>query len=191
MIPVFVGRDVHVSRNLAVYVASESDMDIRRIGIANRMLEAADSCHTRKLVISGLNPIPPELITYTRLTHLNFCGCTAADDVVGLIHKLPHLVSLCVVWLFSDEPQTDLSIPACTEHEPMTPLDTQIRRLSILNVEQEGSLEPALSMLKYLLLRIPTLKFVKAQLVPEEQIQSFIDEYVQWYPHLANVKLTE
>ncbi|KAJ2716304.1 hypothetical protein H4R19_000726, partial [Coemansia spiralis] len=84
---------------------------------------------------------------------------------------------------------TDFSIPECAEHELMAPLDTQITRLSIWRIEQEELPELALSILKYLLLRIPTLKFVTALFAREEPIQAFINEYVQWYPHLANIEL--
>ncbi|KAJ2711667.1 hypothetical protein H4R19_003138 [Coemansia spiralis] len=151
---------------------------------------AESNCHNmRKLVINGMDAIPLELITYTGLTHLHFNGPANVDDVMGLIHKLPHLVYLWVSYLNLADAQTDFSIPERAEHEPVLPLDTQIKSLSVFRVGQEGSLEPALSILKYLLLRIPTLKSATTQFVLLEQIQFFVDEYVQWYPHLANIKI--
>ncbi|KAJ2713837.1 hypothetical protein H4R19_002052 [Coemansia spiralis] len=159
------------------------------IAIANRML-AESNCHSmRKLAIGSADAIPLELITYTGLTHLSFNGPMDADDVMELIHRLPHLVSLRVDCLDLVDTQTDFTIPECSEHEPMTPLDTQIKSLGIYRIEQDELSELGTRVLKYLLLRIPTLKFVKTQFVPVEQIQAFIDAYVQWYPHLANIKL--
>ncbi|KAJ2714002.1 hypothetical protein H4R19_001955, partial [Coemansia spiralis] len=160
----------------------------RGIDIANRMLAETDCYSMRKLVIHSADAIPLELITYTGLTHLLLNGPTDADDVMELIRRLPHLVNLHVGWLTLVDAQTDFSIPESAEHEPVAPLDTQIRRLILLCFGQEELLELAFSMLKYLLLGIPTLKSVSTQFVPKEQIQAFADEYVQWYPHLANIK---
>ncbi|KAJ2708900.1 hypothetical protein H4R19_004516, partial [Coemansia spiralis] len=180
---------VHVSRNLIIFVKSESDVNKRRFVAANRILEAADSCCSKKLVIHSVDAIPLEQITYTRLTHLQLFGSTSVDDVMQLIRRLPHLVSLHVAYLNLDDIQTDFSIPECAEHEPMAPLDTQIKRLTIEYVQIVGSPELGAQMLKYLLLRIPTLKSFNTLFVSVEQLQAFIDEYVQWYPHLANIRL--
>ncbi|KAJ2710881.1 hypothetical protein H4R19_003525 [Coemansia spiralis] len=164
------------------------DANNHDIEIANRMLAESNSHNMRKLVIGGMDAIPLELITYTGLTHLLLSGPTNADDVMGLIHKLPHLVSLQAGHLTLADAQTVISIPECTECGPMAPLDTQIKRLDIQRVGQEGSLDLALSILRYLLLRIPTLKSVTAPFAPEETIQAFIDKHVQRYPHLANIR---
>ncbi|KAJ2702255.1 hypothetical protein H4R19_005371, partial [Coemansia spiralis] len=144
------------------------------------------------LVIHGSDAILLERITYTRLTHLEVFGFISVDVMIRLIHRLPHLVSLHFSCLNLENVQTDFSIPECAEHEPMAPLDTQIRYLYLQQMEDQYELpELALSMLKYLLLRIPTLRSVTTELVPVEQTQAFIDEYVQWYPHLANIQLIE
>ncbi|KAJ2716291.1 hypothetical protein H4R19_000731 [Coemansia spiralis] len=140
-------------------------------------------------MIESIDAIPLELITYTGLTHLQLKGSTSADDMMDFIHRQRHLVSLHVDCLTPFDTQTDFSITECAEHEPMALLDTQIKRLNICQRVQEGPFEPAHSILKYLLLRIPTLKTVTAPAGLTEQLQAFIDEYVQWYPHLANVKL--
>ncbi|KAJ2713548.1 hypothetical protein H4R19_002191 [Coemansia spiralis] len=189
MLPVFAGRNVHVSRILTISVASESGVSNHRIVTANRMLEAADSCRSRKLVIHRVDAILLEHITNTRLTHLQALTSTGIDDIIQLIHRQRHLVSLGVNILNLADAQTDFSIPESAEHEPMAPLDTQIWTLAIDNVQLGGSPELGAQILKYLLLRIPTLKSVTAEFVPVEEIQAFIDEYVQWYPHLANIKL--
>ncbi|KAJ2714555.1 hypothetical protein H4R19_001663 [Coemansia spiralis] len=190
MLPVFAGRKVHVSRNLTISVMHQSDAIDRGIDIASRMLAESNSYNTRELVICGRGVITPELITYTGLTHLNFFVLMKADDVMGLIHKLPHLICLRVDWLTVADTQTDFSIPECAEHEPVPQLDTQIKRLMLLRLNRGELPELAVSILKYLLLRIPTLKFVTALFAREEPIQAFINEYVQWYPHLANIKFT-
>ncbi|KAJ2708808.1 hypothetical protein H4R19_004564 [Coemansia spiralis] len=140
----------------------------------------------RKLVIGSTDAIPLELITYTGLTHLQLNGPTNADDVVQLIHRQRHLVNLHIDRLNLGNTRTEFSIPECAEHEPVPPLDTQIKKISILRVGLDVSQEAGTQILKYLLLRIPTLKYVDAMLTPKKQIQAFIDEYIQWYPHLAN-----
>ncbi|KAJ2715438.1 hypothetical protein H4R19_001206 [Coemansia spiralis] len=146
MLPVFAGRNVLVSRNLALMVMYTPDASDRSIDIANRMLAESNSHNMRKLSIHSNDEIMFELITFTGLTHLELNGSTNADVVMQIIHSLPHL-------------------------------------------EEFPGL--AVRMLKYLLLRIPVLKSVTTRFVPLEQIQAFIDKYVRWYPHLANIKLMD
>ncbi|KAJ2709838.1 hypothetical protein H4R19_004046 [Coemansia spiralis] len=184
---VFAGRKVHVSQNLSLSVAFKSNANNHSIDIANRMLEAADSYNMRKLAISGMHAVPPELISYTGLTHLELVGPANADDVMELIRRQRHLVSLWVGSLTLANAQTDFSVPERAEHEPVAPLDTQIRNLNIIYAGQEVLSKLGTRMLKYLLLKIPTLKSVTALFAPSEQILAFIEEYVQWYPHLANI----
>ncbi|KAJ2710905.1 hypothetical protein H4R19_003511 [Coemansia spiralis] len=191
MLPVFAGRKVHVSWNLALSVKYDYGASDRGIDIANHMLAESVSHSMRRLVVGGKDATPPELITYKGLTHLQLNAPTNAYDVMEFIHRLPHLVNLYVGCLTPANTQTDFSIPECAEHEPVAPLDTQIRWLSISHFEQSKPVKLALSMLKYLMLKIPTLKSVTTLPVLTKQIRAFIDEYVQWYPHLANVKLME
>ncbi|KAJ2715330.1 hypothetical protein H4R19_001256 [Coemansia spiralis] len=186
---VFAGRKVHVSQNLTLSVDFEPDVNYHSIDIANRMLEAADSCSLRRLEIASMDEIPPELITYMGLTHLDLNGPTNADDVMELICRLPHLVDLRVGSLTLTDAQTDFSIPECTEHEPVAPLNTQIRSFDINFVGQGELSDLGNQMLTYLLLKIPTLKSITTPFVPKKHRQAIIDKYVQWYPHLANVKL--
>ncbi|KAJ2702157.1 hypothetical protein H4R19_005377, partial [Coemansia spiralis] len=75
------------------------------------MLEAADSYNMRKLAISGMHAIPPELISYTGLTQLHLIGSANADDVVELIRRQQHLVRLHVDCLNLADAQTDFSVP--------------------------------------------------------------------------------
>ncbi|KAJ2706691.1 hypothetical protein H4R19_004987 [Coemansia spiralis] len=166
----------------------EHDASNSGIVTANRML-AESNCHNMsKLVINGMDAIPPELIAYTGLTHLDLNGPTNADDVMVLIHRMPRLMSLSVISLNLADAQTDFSIPQRAEHEPVVPLNTQIKTLAISPFDPRES-NLTLSMLKYLMLRTPTLKSVTAAFAPVEEIQAFIDEYVLWYPHLANIEL--
>ncbi|KAJ2697245.1 hypothetical protein H4R19_005678 [Coemansia spiralis] len=145
MLPVFAGRNLRVSRKLALYVEYKHDASNRDIDIANRMFAESDSYNVGRLVVTGIDPIPPELITCTGLAHLHFNGVTTADYVMQFIRRQRHLLRLQI--------------------------DAQI--------------------LKYLLLRIPTLKSIYTHVTSNEEIQSFIDEYVQWYPHLANVEVVD
>ncbi|KAJ2683984.1 hypothetical protein H4R19_006939 [Coemansia spiralis] len=133
--------------------------------------------------------MPVELLTYTRLTHLNISGPVSADGMMEHIHRQPQLVSLVVDRLVHDSIQTDLSIPECAKHEPVASLDTQLRELIIQIDNSLGSSLLSMHMLRYLLLKIPTLRLVTTKIIPKMRIRAFIDEYVQWYPHLANIKL--
>ncbi|KAJ2708154.1 hypothetical protein H4R19_004834 [Coemansia spiralis] len=111
------------------------------------------------------------------------------DDVMEHIRRQPHLVSLAVEDLRVANIQTDLSIPAGAEHEPVEPLDTRITKLDVSIGFGPQPLQLAAAMVTYLLLRIPTLRQLKTFKVPQESIRDFVNEYVQWYPHLAHVEL--
>ncbi|KAJ1722299.1 hypothetical protein LPJ61_005944 [Coemansia biformis] len=84
--------------------------------------------------------------------------------------------------------QSDISIPASKEHEPVTPLSTTITSLD-LYLTGYRKLKEAVPLVKYVLLKIPTLTSFLVTQIGKRPILGFVDEYSQWYPHLANVKL--
>ncbi|KAJ2711884.1 hypothetical protein H4R19_003037, partial [Coemansia spiralis] len=101
----------------------------------------------------------------------------------------PRLESLKVDNPQFDNIQTDFSIPASTAHEPVAPLDTQLKELSFIMSSGWQMSELAVPMIKYLLLKLPTLRILDPGSIPKEPIQAFIAKYAQWYPHLEKVML--
>ncbi|KAJ2713765.1 hypothetical protein H4R19_002082, partial [Coemansia spiralis] len=106
-----------------------------------------------------------------------------------LIRRQPRLVGMIIENLRVTDTQTDFSIPECADHEPVAPLDTHVKRLVIF-IGGMQSPEEAILVLKFLMLKIRTLVAISASQVPPHPLQAFIDDYVQWYPHLANIELT-
>ncbi|KAJ2713374.1 hypothetical protein H4R19_002284 [Coemansia spiralis] len=180
---------VQVSRDLTLHTRYASDEDSTGIDIINRILAAADNCWERGLSVNSTTSIPPEFVTCTQLTHLYLCGPTGVDDLMEHVRRQPLLKVLSVNDLMMDDIQTDFTIPACAEHEPVTPLDTQIRKLVIMGDQEDELQEQVTQIVKYLLLKIPTLTSLFSLPVIPKQIRDFVDEYAQWYPHLANIKL--
>ncbi|KAJ1726772.1 hypothetical protein LPJ61_004970, partial [Coemansia biformis] len=81
-----------------------------------------------------------------------------------------------------------ISIPERMEHEPLSPLDTNISELSI-TMYQLPSPEAGAMVAKYLLLKLPTLASLALGGFPEQPIVTFVGEYSHWYPHLATVDI--
>ncbi|KAJ2710821.1 hypothetical protein H4R19_003554 [Coemansia spiralis] len=102
------------------------------------------------------------------------------------IRMQPHLVGLIIDSIRVTDTQTDFSIPECADHEPVAPLDTQFKNLFI-HIGETQSPEEVIPVLKFLMLKVRTLVSIAAPQVPMKPLQAFIDDYVQWYPHLANI----
>ncbi|KAJ2713759.1 hypothetical protein H4R19_002084 [Coemansia spiralis] len=189
MLPSFAASRVQVSRDLALSMSYDPEEDNPSIEPANCILAASESCKVIRLEIDYLEEFPPEFITGAGPTHLQLLGKTCLDDMLEHIRRQRRLESLSVGCLSLYWDETDVSIPKCTEHEPVAPLDTQLRELTIQVDDARELFEPVLPVLKYLLLKIQTLRLFTTARIPKEPIKTFIDEYVQWYPHLADVKL--
>ncbi|KAJ2713321.1 hypothetical protein H4R19_002308 [Coemansia spiralis] len=139
-------------------------------------------------MIGNLRSIPLELFAYTGLTHLKCSAPTTPDDMMEHIRRQPRLVGLLIDNLRVTDSQTDFSIPECADHEPVAPLDTQVKRL-LIHIGGTQSPEQAIPVLKFLMLKICTLVAISASQVTPHPLQAFIDDYVQRYPHLANIEL--
>ncbi|KAJ2710560.1 hypothetical protein H4R19_003688 [Coemansia spiralis] len=114
---------------------------------------------------------------------------TNVDDMMSHIRTQPQLISLEIDHLSLADIQADFLIPDNVEHEPVAPLDTLLRELTVYVGRGPEPAELGYPMLKYLLLKTPTLRLATVGGVSQQPIQDFIDEYAQWYPHLANIKL--
>ncbi|KAJ2716408.1 hypothetical protein H4R19_000667 [Coemansia spiralis] len=185
----FASARVRVTQGLAIYEVSDPDHNDDMFGIINSIFDAAGPCRLTNLYVGGVDPVPLDLFTYTGLTHLSLSMLTSVGDVMSHIRTQPRLVSLEIDYLSLADIQADFSIPDNADHEPVAPLDTQLRELTIYVGHGPEPAELAYAMLKYLLLKIPTLSLVTTGGVSQQPIQDFIDEYAQWYPHLANIKL--
>ncbi|KAJ2711793.1 hypothetical protein H4R19_003075, partial [Coemansia spiralis] len=183
ILPVFSTTNVQASRNLSLSIEYDFGEDIANFEVANRLLAASDSCKVKKLTVNGTDDVPLDLITYTGITHLYLLAEVSVDDVLELINRQQHLVSLQVAYFDLFDIHADISIPECAEHELVVPLDTQLRELTLR--DDSG---PEIPIFKYLLVRIPTLRVVTTGAFAYQQLHTFVDDYVQWYPHLANIK---
>ncbi|KAJ2708305.1 hypothetical protein H4R19_004818, partial [Coemansia spiralis] len=179
---------LHVTRRLDLHTWLLYDEDASKVAAANSILKAADSCEFKCLSIAHTARFPPELVTYKRLTELVWSVSASVEDMMAHIHSQPHLEILTVDSLVLTNVQTDFSIPSSAERELVAPLDTQISKLTIGVDEESEAPELEIPMVKYLLLKIPTLAYVQVSEHLLQPIYTFVDRYVQQYPHLANVE---
>ncbi|KAJ2717061.1 hypothetical protein H4R19_000228 [Coemansia spiralis] len=179
---------VQVSQGLVLHARNSPEHNVYLETISG-IFEAAGPCRLTKLYLVNRGAVSLERFTYTGLTHLRLHGPASVDDVMGYICTQPRLVSLHVDHPTPTDPQMDFSIPACVEHDPVAPLDTQLREFTINILKDLETAGPAISMLKYLLLKTPTLRSLVPQGAPDQLFQCFVDEYTRWYPHMASLTI--
>ncbi|KAJ1718209.1 hypothetical protein LPJ61_006755 [Coemansia biformis] len=112
-----------------------------------------------------------------------------ADTIIELIQMLPRLTELRLSYCVLSAIRTDISIPEPGAHQPIEPFDTRIQRLECCLSRENRPPELEIQLVRFLLLKIPTLTKLVATTVSRQAIDSFINEYVQWYPHLSRVDL--
>ncbi|KAJ2716486.1 hypothetical protein H4R19_000625 [Coemansia spiralis] len=184
-----VARESQCANRLVVRVSRSHMDDPASLATANNALQMAHQCLARVLVMKNkLTPLRPEHISCTTLTALEVTGPMGVDSMLGLIGKLPQLTSLLLRNLQLDDIQSDISIPASGTHVLEAPLHTKLRAVSI-QITQHPSPEPAAAVVKYLLLRTPTLARLHTWNVPVRQVRDFVAEYSAWHPHLALASL--
>ncbi|KAJ2773264.1 hypothetical protein IWQ56_001060, partial [Coemansia nantahalensis] len=84
------------------------------------------------------------------------------DTVLELIEKLPNLIKLTFYNLDFSDIQTDI---------------------------EQHSLDTAVTVVRHMLLRIPTLAHLLAVQTPRSPVLSFVEAYAPCYPHMGGVKL--
>ncbi|KAJ2778863.1 hypothetical protein H4R18_004350 [Coemansia javaensis] len=155
----------------------------------NRVLE--DSYGSEEMVLAihdYMVPVSPELITCMSLTRLWVSAPTGVDAMLDMVQRLPRLRSLKICHLVLDDVQSDISNPELDKGWPVAPFATSITRMSINRSRAEVSDEMLTSVVKYLLLRIPTMEKFAAIGATPAQIAEFVNVHGDQYPHLKKVR---
>ncbi|KAJ2779292.1 hypothetical protein H4R18_004100 [Coemansia javaensis] len=157
------------------------------IAAACRIFEHAQGAESLELNIEdSQSPILPEHITCTSITSLYIRPSVGVGTMLGLIGKLPKLASIYISYLNADEAEADLQLPGPDEDCVVEPLSTSIREITIAESSVLGG---SPEIIKYLLLKIPSLARLHAAFRPKRRIAEFVDAYSTRYPRLLGVKL--
>ncbi|KAJ1719897.1 hypothetical protein LPJ61_006237 [Coemansia biformis] len=154
------------------------------------ILAGARGCKKRELDIGDITlPVLPADIACADLTRLVVQAPTSVDTMLEFICTLHSLECLTVSSLTMEDIWSDISVPRNGRQGPVTPLDTKLSRLAISTLHRQYLPKLAISVVKYLLLKIPSLAIFYAAQIPREPVQKFVSTYSRWYLHLSNIDL--
>ncbi|KAJ2774614.1 hypothetical protein IWQ57_000737, partial [Coemansia nantahalensis] len=111
------------------------------------------------------------------------------DTMLAFIKRLPKLSKLTFHNVYFSNIQADMSIPEANEDTAVAPLHTSLDGIAIGHGKEQHSLDTAVAVVKYLLLRIPTLARIHALQTPKSPVIDFVEAHAARYPHLSRVKL--
>ncbi|KAJ2805116.1 hypothetical protein H4R21_001383 [Coemansia helicoidea] len=180
------------TKRLSLRVSSFFPGDPSAFPAINRILKNACGSEVLELKIEDeMLRVGPESITCTALTHLRVKAPTSVDAMLAIIRALPNLVELTLKDLDLSDIQVDVAITEADKGAAVEPLHSSLQSL---NIDLSGSRRKqvsvrAVAVLKYMLLRIPTLARVYSAEIPKEPVLDFVGAYAPRYPRLSSVVL--
>ncbi|KAJ2802480.1 hypothetical protein H4R21_002401 [Coemansia helicoidea] len=109
--------------------------------------------------------------------------------MLAFIERLPNLIGLAFFDLDLSDSQVDMSAPEADKDTVVESLHTSLKSLVIKYNMSIYSPDTAVAVVKYMLLRIPTLFRLVSEMTPKSPVLNFVDEYAPRYPHLRGVDL--
>ncbi|KAJ2807386.1 hypothetical protein H4R21_000495 [Coemansia helicoidea] len=178
------------TKRLILGITGESEGDPSGLPVINRFFESARGSESLELHINDrMLPVVPDSITCTALTHLLVAARTSVDTMLAFIERLPNLTELTLYTLDLSDTQADISVPGADEDTVVEPLHTWLESLTIEYDISIHSPDTATAVVKYMLLRIPTLFRLVSRMTPEGLVLSFVEQYAPRYPHLRGVEM--
>ncbi|KAJ2696336.1 hypothetical protein H4R19_005753, partial [Coemansia spiralis] len=134
-------------------------------------------------------PVVPESITCTALTHLEISGPTSTDTMLTFIKQMPRLLDLKLNSLNMSDIRADISIPEANKDAIIEPLSTSLMVLAVNYDWEWRSSDVPVSVVKHMLLGLPTLTKLSSWMIPGHLVREFVEAYAPRYPHLSGVEL--
>ncbi|KAJ2806296.1 hypothetical protein H4R21_000927 [Coemansia helicoidea] len=178
------------TKRLVIEIVGGSEGDTSGLPVINRILESARGSESLEMHINDrMLPVVPDSITCTALTQLNVAARTSVDTMLALIKKLPNLIGLAFFDLDLSDSQVDMSAPEADKDTVVEPLHMSLEYLVIKYDMRIHSPDTAVAVVKYMLVRIPTLFRLVSEMTPKSPVLDFVDKYAPRYPHLRGVDL--
>ncbi|KAJ2775750.1 hypothetical protein H4R18_005948 [Coemansia javaensis] len=111
------------------------------------------------------------------------------DTMVAFIRCLPRLSDLDIRGLIPYHTHPDISVPEPGSDRLVEPISSTLKSMRISFYHDDQKPEPAVLVLKYLLLAVPSLSSISAHRIPSDLMAGFVDVYANQYPHLARLKI--
>ncbi|KAJ2782557.1 hypothetical protein H4R18_002186 [Coemansia javaensis] len=154
------------AKRLKIGISSGANRNVDSLATACRILERAQNATELGLHVHDATlPVLPESVT-----------CTSLASLLELRSlKLANI-------------QADISVPKPDDDRVLGPLETNIEELTIEVRYAERQWEMLVPVVKYLLLRIPTLFTFTGKQVPKMPVMKLVRAYCGKYPHLKDVE---
>ncbi|KAJ2778672.1 hypothetical protein H4R18_004458 [Coemansia javaensis] len=172
-------------RNLKISIGDEAASDPTALVAANAVLA---NTQTSKEAVLAVGPrdraVDTDAITCTTLTVLTVNSPTSVDKVLGLIGRLPNLVTAAFQNVCLGPVQADISIPGPRDSRLVAPLDTKLRALVLLGAWDEPLPIPVVQVARYLMLSVPTLTWLCTIPTLNPLLDELVCVYSERYQHL-------
>ncbi|KAJ2799909.1 hypothetical protein H4R21_003384 [Coemansia helicoidea] len=109
------------------------------------------------------------------------------DLVTSYIRQLPFLETVEFAEVGMLSLPADMSIAPLRKHEPLEPLNTNLRKLT-LRFEGRSKARDTAAVVQYLLMRLPNLTMFCVWDVSVQPVLDFARKYSRFYPHLKNAE---
>ncbi|KAJ2851112.1 hypothetical protein IWW36_001363 [Coemansia brasiliensis] len=132
--------------------------------------------------------IDPKTIDWSNVTFLQLASPITMTVLVGLLERLPGIFQLILYNFVIDDVSADVH---AAQHflpsKKYTPLNTSISKLMLDYNRAESSEETVAAIIKYLALRLTSLKMFGAWTTFDTEMVAFIDKFKPSYPHLSQL----
>ncbi|KAJ2712160.1 hypothetical protein H4R19_002898 [Coemansia spiralis] len=187
--PTIVGAVLPDATHLVLRIQGTSGGNTEALACALSMMsKARASINTELLVDDDSIPVPAEQDPSANVTSLRVAAPMSVDQMLAIIQGWPWLTDLAVNSLTLDNIQADMWKHS-GEGKNLPALSTQIEKLKIHASNAGEHREDYLSLIKYLLMSIRTLKSIAFSDLDIDEVQEFVRENAGEYEHLNNVAL--
>ncbi|KAJ2716583.1 hypothetical protein H4R19_000567 [Coemansia spiralis] len=108
--------------------------------------------------------------------------------MLTFIKRMPRLLDLRLTCLDMSDIQADISIPEANEDAIIEPLSTSLMVLAVNYDWEWRSSDVPVSVVKHMLLGLPTLTKLSSSHIPARPVREFVEVYAPRYPHLSGVE---
>ncbi|KAJ2143173.1 hypothetical protein IW136_001731 [Coemansia sp. RSA 678] len=131
---------------------------------------------------------PDDLETLT-ITHLQIGMEMDSAMVIAFITKLSRLVDIKFTNVSTEDSVVNLADPEINGHigKTIVPFAAPINSLSVNYNNNRDSTQPGLELIKYLLLRLPMLRYLTANKVSAKDITKHVEQFEPHFPHLSHI----
>ncbi|PIA16926.1 hypothetical protein COEREDRAFT_86679 [Coemansia reversa NRRL 1564] len=156
----------------------------------NKILNNSPKSKINKLIIAGIiYEIDFGVIEWSQLTLLHIGAQVKMDIALGVIAKLPNLNDLMFqTFAAQNIPEEAFALENTSDcHDKLETLNSSITKLKLIFDSFVYPENLIIASIKYLSVRLSSLKLFNAQIAINKDMTEFVNEYSSIYPNLTNI----